>query len=70
MMEHELSRHVPSTLCHTTTEEETEIHMDVKTSEDEKEDSDESPTKKFGTEYTLRQAKLNEELQVSLLLVF
>lgn len=47
MMEHELSRHVPSTLCHTTTEEETEIHMDVKTSEDEKEDSDESSTKKI-----------------------
>ncbi|XP_068231625.1 chromosome-associated kinesin KIF4-like [Palaemon carinicauda] len=64
MMEHELSRHNIST--NTThinkTEDGNEDQKDVN-SKDPGSDSEESPSKQFGTAYTLRQAKLNEELQ-------
>lgn len=61
MMEHELSRHNISTNTSVvnsddTTTTEAGVTQDTVT--------DNSPSKHFGTEYTLRQAKLNEELQV------
>ncbi|XP_042881308.1 chromosome-associated kinesin KIF4-like isoform X2 [Penaeus japonicus] len=60
MMEHELSRHNISTNTSVvnsddTTTTEAGVTQDTVT--------DNSPSKHFGTEYTLRQAKLNEELQ-------
>lgn len=61
MMEHELSRHNISTNTSIAKSDETTT-ADAATSEDT--DTDNSPSKHFGTEYTLRQAKLNEELQV------
>lgn len=59
-MEHELSRHNISTNTSVVNSDETAT--DAATTEDTV--TDNSPSKHFGTEYTLRQAKLNEELQV------
>ncbi|XP_027230346.2 chromosome-associated kinesin KIF4-like isoform X2 [Penaeus vannamei] len=59
MMEHELSRHNISTNTSVVNSDETAT--DAATTEDTV--TDNSPSKHFGTEYTLRQAKLNEELQ-------
>ncbi|XP_047474960.1 chromosome-associated kinesin KIF4-like isoform X2 [Penaeus chinensis] len=58
MMEHELSRHNIST--NTSIAKSDDETTDATTSEDTV--TDNSPSKHFGTEYTLRQAKLNEEL--------
>ncbi|XP_042221301.1 chromosome-associated kinesin KIF4A-like [Homarus americanus] len=66
IMDHELSRHNISTntlmISSDETTSSTFITQDVKCGENTTESVDEL-SKQFGTEYTLRQAKLNEELQ-------
>ncbi|KAK7067055.1 Chromosome-associated kinesin kif4a [Halocaridina rubra] len=67
MMEHELSRHSMATntslMVHVQDGSDPTINEDEAKQCIDNEDMDDSPSKHFGTAYTLRQAKLNEELQ-------
>lgn len=69
-MDHELSRHNIST--NTSVVPYSEVSMkETPCSETQQEgNSTEEIPKEFGTEFTLRQAKLNEELQVLLSLFY
>lgn len=71
-MDHELSRHNITTAAPITATGNSDADPDIKEEDDDsiEESHDIAGSPEFGTEFTLRRAKLNEQLQVSPLTVW